>query len=381
MMYCVCAVRRWGRTEGSDYYKMKKLAEDPVANFRTVGLALTLKCNYSCGHCINDSGPNRNGSVGLNEAIDLISDISQASRGICFTGGESLLETGKVLECIRAASRLGLNVSLVSNGYWAQTRASAQSMISELASAGLGSLCISMDQFHLPFGKPEQALYIAEACKACGIDNAIRVCCTKEDDFADGFADHGKYPDVAFHRVPVLRMGRAASLPLELFRTRTYVPNESCDTVLAPIALPNGKVQACCGPGIEFNDSNPLNLGNWREEKLSHILIRARGNPLIAALHNLGPRGILTLLEENGFSAAVKSREAYTGICELCVDMCNTPSLVAEMEALFSRPEIAMRLIAGQAYQQCFRYLEKNKYLGLPQFQDEGPPLPEGDRS
>ena len=347
---------------------MKELATDPVLNFRTVGLAITLRCNYTCAHCINDSGPHQGDQIGLEEALNIIACISQESNNICFTGGESFLYRDMLFNCIRAAKEMGMIVSLVTNGFWATSRDVAKKTLVELEESGLTGICISMDRFHLPFGKAENALHAARLCGEMKLKHVVRVCSTASDDFADDFINPKKWPGINFQRVPVLRMGRAATLPVELFRTKREIPNQTCDTALAPIVLPNGKVQACCGPGVEFNDSNPLNLGNWREESLALILKRARRNPLVAALHNIGPKGIISLLDKVDSSAIAPRRNLYTGICELCVDMCNNPGTVNSMASVFEQPRVKLQLIAGQVYQQCYTFLGQNNFLDLPEF-------------
>ncbi len=305
------------------------------------------------------------------DALRLIESISRESHNICFTGGESLLYKNKLLRCMSSAKDQGLTVSLVSNGFWATTQEAARETLTELKASGLTGICISMDSFHLPFGNPEHALYTATLCREMGLNHVIRVCAAATDAFADAFVNVDKHPGVNFQRVPVLRMGRASTLPIEHFKTKQEIPDQSCDTALAPIVLPNGKVQACCGPGVEFNDANPLNLGDWREESLDVILKRARTNPLIAALHNIGPVGIISLL--NGVDGSTKPirRAEYTGVCELCVDMCNNPRVVDSMASVFEQPNVKLKLIAGQAYQQCYTFLEQNQFLDLPEFKQE----------
>ena len=85
------------------------------------------------------------------------------------------------------------------------------------------------------------------------------------------------------------------------------------------------------------------------------------------ALYSLGPKRIAELVDSVSRYDSVKQRPQYTGICELCVDMCNQENTVAAMESVLCEPEMSMKLIAALAYQQSFRYLDRFDYLNLPE--------------
>ena len=95
---------------------MNPISKDPVVELKTVGLALTMQCNFECAHCITESSSKLRERISLENALALIEDIARESKNICFTGGESFLRRADLFECIAAAKNKGLLVSVVSNG-------------------------------------------------------------------------------------------------------------------------------------------------------------------------------------------------------------------------------------------------------------------------
>lgn len=346
---------------------MKQISNESVVRLRTVGLALTMQCNFECSHCITESGPKRVESIKSSEAFKLIDEIASESESICFTGGESLLKKNLLISCIKRARKNDLIPTLVTNGYWANEKETTKKIVKELSDAGLSGICISLDRFHLPFVGHDNAIRIAKISKEYGLNHVIRVCAILNDDFAEKLTGQNRLPFINYQKVRVVRLGRAMSLPPSWFKTASDLPGGCCSTVLSPIVLPNGTVQACCGPGVNFEETNPLNLGNWKHESLANILRRAKSSPFVMALNNKGPKGIVELAKKNGFEHLLRRRSEYTGICELCIDICNSPEAVRKIESSFNDTELRLKLIAGQVYQQSHIYLKKLGYLELPQ--------------
>ena len=102
--------------------------------------------------------------------------------------------------------------------------------------------------------------------------------------------------------------------------------------VLHPNIEPNGMVYACCGPSRLSAPGSHLILGNSREEPLADILSRSVRDPILAAINSRGPHFLQYLTE--GVDCGVKMppvRSSYTSICELCMDMTNSPAVVSAL--------------------------------------------------
>jgi organic radical activating enzyme len=325
---------------------------DPVIEVRTIGLALTLKCNFHCAHCITDAGLHHHDVINEADAFRLIEDISKHSKTICFTGGECILEKDLLLSCIKHSTEVGIVPTLVTNGHWAVNDDSTRRVLKELTSAGLKGICISMDRFHTPFADKQNAIRIAQHSLDFEISSVVRICIVKNDDFVKALGDEDKAKHIHFQKVRVTRLGRAKYLQSSLFwKTRSF-PKGNCSTILAPIVLPDGKVQACCGPGVDFNEFNPLNVGDWKREDLGTILSKYEVDPLVMAISNFGPKFFTDLLKEHCAFEKLTKRKFYTGKCDLCIDICNNPEVVLSIREMLEDPVLRMRLVAGQVYQQ-----------------------------
>ena len=79
---------------------------------------LTDRCNLSCTHCYNKSGPGRSteGELTTAEALDVIDDLADmGSPLILFTGGEPLMRAD-IWDLARHAKSRGLKMALSTNG-------------------------------------------------------------------------------------------------------------------------------------------------------------------------------------------------------------------------------------------------------------------------
>lgn len=343
---------------------MNRCADEPIVQLRTVGLGLTLKCNFRCDHCITGAGPEHGDEMSEPDAFALIEGIAEHSDNICFTGGECMLRRKLLLACIRQSVAAGMVPTLVTNGYWATSDARARKTLEELSRAGLKGICISMDRFHLPFTTRKNAQRVASLSRDYGIAAVIRVCSIVDDPFAEEYVKE-KPEDFNYQVVNVVRLGRANGLPASYFRQKKSFPPGGCTTILSPIILPDGSVQACCGPGIDFHGANPLNVGNWRKEEIRTILLRHRMDPLIMAVCNLGPKYLTELLKQHGALDKLENRDFYTGRCELCVDLLNNPEVVDVLRKQLDDPKLRMRLTAGQVFLQSELFTREN---ALPEF-------------
>ena len=104
--------------------------------------AVTRKCNGACIHCYNHSGQDSD-RLTTDDYIRLINDVHALNPDfdrITLTGGEPLLDKGKVLNISRFAKSLGIRVRLVTRG-WELNPA----LCSELKEAGVTRLQVGLD--------------------------------------------------------------------------------------------------------------------------------------------------------------------------------------------------------------------------------------------
>lgn len=103
---------------------------------------LTTRCNMQCLHCASDlgSGPRRSMELSLAEASRLCHDLKELDcENVVLSGGEALLhESWEVIA--RELVSLGINVSLISNGFLIE-----EGIADRIKAAGLCRVALSLD--------------------------------------------------------------------------------------------------------------------------------------------------------------------------------------------------------------------------------------------
>jgi hypothetical protein len=116
-------------------------------------LLLSYTCTYECDHCFVHSSPEASGTMTLAQVCYAVTQAAEIDTitGIAFEGGEPLLFYPILLAGVRHARKLGLDVSVVSNGYYGTSVEDAVEWLRPLAKSNV-SLSLSEDVFHNPDG-------------------------------------------------------------------------------------------------------------------------------------------------------------------------------------------------------------------------------------
>lgn len=278
------------------------------------------------------------------DAAGYIEEAVRISPNLCFTGGEPLLYAEEIQRLVGLARDRGLAVSLVTGCGWAKDEDRIEPVLSGLAQAGLGLMVISWDPFHEPFVRRETAVRVARCAARLGlrprIRSAFRAFDTPETR-ARYFSDFAPYAE-KHEASEVVPVGRAAGLPEESFEWSSDPPRGFCPSVVLPVVGWDGTVYACCGPSLDAKPGSPLILGNALEEPLERILERGRGDPVLHAIHAIGPRVMAELIEREGDP----SSERFSGICQLCLMLTNDPSLVVRLREKLAEPALRLAIPA-----------------------------------
>ncbi len=321
-------------------------------SFKIVGLMYTRTCPLACAHCITESSPQVKQRMRFNTASDLIDTIAEFSPQLCFTGGEPFLFYREVATLVSKARALGLIISMVSGAGWIRSEANARRRIAMLAEAGLHSLCISWDQYHEHFSTPDRAIFLARTAIDAGVTVKIRTTHTAECSglrYRELFAGM----PVTFEKNDLVKLGQAASLPDSHFLFEGEPPQGTCGIVYSPVVEPDGAVYACCGPGHFCRKPSPLFLGNVFQEPLRSILSRALNDPILEIIYNVGPYGLYHLLKQHPVGQErFRPRSAYTGICELCLDVTNDPAFVEAIRERLEDQDVQRLLVASRLWRQ-----------------------------
>ncbi|MDO9323469.1 MAG: radical SAM protein [Methanoregula sp.] len=147
---------------------------------------LTDRCNLSCTHCYNKSGPERTmeGELTTAEAFGVIDDLADMGVPlILFTGGEPLMR-GDLWELAMQARSRGLKMALSTNGTLITPDIARKIKECGIEYAGIsldGANAGTHDRFRNSPGAFEQTLAAFAACKEAGLRCGVRVTLTQEN--------------------------------------------------------------------------------------------------------------------------------------------------------------------------------------------------------
>ncbi len=317
---------------------------------QVVGLMYTRTCPLACRHCITESSPQAKGRMTVAQARRYLPAIARFSSVLSFTGGEALLYYRDILALTAEARAIGLRVSVVTGAGWVKNEAMARSRLRALQAAGVGSLVVSWDGYHEELAPRENALTVVRLACEIGLRVTVRTITRGDGAREEYHAPFAAFP-IRFEAGTIVPLGQAAGLPAEHFPASAGPPKGVCGVVTLPVIEPDGTVYACCGPGHFSASTSPLRLGNAEQEPLEDILARGCADPILEAISLIGPRGLYTLLQ--GDTAAARRfqpRRTYAGICELCLDINNSPPLVAALRRRLEEPDAQMTLAAARMW-------------------------------
>jgi hypothetical protein len=276
--------------------------------------------------------------------------IARFASHLAFTGGEALLYYRDVLALASEARAVGLEVSVVTGAGWVKNEAMARSRLRALQEAGVASLVVSWDGYHEEFAPREKALTVVRLACEIGLSVTVRTIVRGDGERAEYHAPFAAFP-IRLEAITVGRLGAATSLPMDHFPVVGTPPKGVCGIVTSPVIEPDGTVYACCGPGHFSTSTSPLRLGNAEQEPLEDILARGCADPILEAISLIGPHGLYRLLQADTDAARqFKPRRMYTGICELCLDINNSPPLVAALRRRLEEHDAQVMLAAARMW-------------------------------
>ncbi|MDY6875883.1 MAG: radical SAM protein [Chloroflexota bacterium] len=290
-------------------------------------ILLTYECTGRCAHCCYRAGPGQGSTMTVAEVEGYLAAVAdQPLEGILLFGGESFLCYNLLRECIPLVAPLA-QVYVFTNGYWATDPDTARQRLAGLQKAGLDYMLFSVDAFHQAHVPLERIATSIEAARELGYGRIVI------DNRFLGPAD----ADNSFNRSTQNNMARLAELcdltGVEVYQGPARMVGRAGDelspylaaqaTLLAKCPLPDylgGDLRAPTGveihPGGWVNLCAGLALGNTRHRPLDEILADydPDAHPIICALAQEGPAGLLKLAQRHGYAPAGD----YVDGCHLC---------------------------------------------------------------
>jgi MoaA/NifB/PqqE/SkfB family radical SAM enzyme len=271
-------------------------------------LLLTYQCNLECDHCFAWGSPWQVGTMTVGDVRNILGQALDLGtvRSIYFEGGEPFLYYSLLLLGVQEAARMGFQVGIVTNGYWAISPEDALENLRPFAGL-IQDLSVSSDLFHWSENRETQAMNVSEAADALGIP--IGFISIAHPDTAEAVSAEGQLP---LGESAVMYRGRAAqklapeaekwvwggfnACPYENLREPGRVHVDSL-----------GNLHICQG----------ISLGNIFQTSLKEVCqsYDPDSHPITGPLLDGGPA---ELVKRYGLS----HEEAYADACHLCCVSC-----------------------------------------------------------
>jgi hypothetical protein len=276
----------------------------------SVHFLLTYACTFECDHCFLYCGPHAEGTFTrkqLEMAFDQIADVDTITSAY-FEGGESFLFYPLLVEGIRMARSVGLDVGIVTNCYWSTSIDDAALWLEPMARLGVHDLSLSDDAFHHGETRPSPAEMAKEAAVHLGMPVGT-ICIEPASVVSRGTGSGEKGLPVIGGSVRF--RGRAAEkligdLPRTPASTFTECPDEDFRDPGRVHLDSFGNLHLCQG----------LLMGNIWQKPLKEILrdYDPESHPIIKSLIKGGPA---QLARDYDFDTST----GYVDTCHLCYEV------------------------------------------------------------
>jgi organic radical activating enzyme len=298
-------------------------------DLRRLEFTLTTKCNSQCTYCQADAGPWRNEVMDVKDSWDYLAEAVKAAdlKSFMVFGGEPMLYPTRAIAIFKKAQQLNIpRIDMLTNGTWGKDKEKAETLARKLKNAGLNTLGISVDAFHLEHIPLEYPRNAAKASLKAAIENVTwNVAVIESLDASNHYDKMTAHilkelepVEIEAHVHKVVPAGRALqTIPQYFQKTQLEGPCEGEtpmeNTLTNPQCLtiePSGSVDICWH----------LSIGNAKKTPLSRIMSRYdwQRNPMIKTLVEDGPMG---LLERQKPPADRLNKSGYINKCHLCVEV------------------------------------------------------------
>ncbi len=276
-------------------------------NLTGVHLLMTYRCTRDCDHCFVWGSPEQRGTMTIDAIKQILGqarDLGTVKR-VYFEGGEPFQFYAVLLSGVRAARRMGFEVGVVSNAYWAVGPSDAIEYLGPLAGL-IDDFTISADWFHW---SPDLRLNVTNACRAArelGIPfNIICILCP------EWLGSDCELDDIKVEQAPLMYRGRAAArlgpdVPKLPWRSFKSCDHEDLGDPNRVHVDPFGYVHVCQG----------ISIGNVFSNSLSNICeeYEPESHPIVGPLLEGGP-------VELALRYGLDHRAEYADACHACYDM------------------------------------------------------------
>jgi len=269
-------------------------------------ILLTYQCNYECDHCFVWGSPWQSGVFTLPQIRQALQQAQATSsiQQIYFEGGEPFLYYPILVQGVQLAVKMGFQVGIVTNAYWATSKEDAHEWLRPLAGL-VEDLSVSSDLYHSDQAVSPQSQHALAAAEHLGIPVgviSIAPVCQPERPGTVGQLPIGESEVMFRGRAAEKLAPQAAKHPWRQF---DRCPHEDLANPGRVHLDPNGNLHICQG----------ISIGNIYQVELRDICRRysPSEHPLLQALMDGGP---VALVEHYRLA----HQEAYADACHLCYE-------------------------------------------------------------
>jgi len=288
---------------------------------------LTTRCNSRCIHCQAEASPLKSEVMTIEDARNYLTDAAAVSELESFMifGGEPMLYPERAIAIIKKAYEMRIpKIEMITNGVWGKDEEAAEKLAMKLKTAGLNTIHISVDAFHIQYIPIEYPRNAALASLKATIENVTWNVAVIESVGATNEYDKKTAQilkklqtiGIEAHTVKIIPAGRAIHNLRQYFQhISLHGPCEgeslTGNTLTDPESIcvePSGSACICWNLPIGNAKSIPLRRlvtdYEWQRNTITRILVKE------------GPTGLLSLPEASSFRFQEKQ---YTNKCHLCI--------------------------------------------------------------
>ena len=138
-------------------------------------ILLTYNCSLRCKHCYVFSDQRAPGKISLSQISKILNDGTRIPgvRWVYFGGGEPFTQYPLLLKGIQRATRLGYEVGVETNGYFARSVKAGLRFLRSLADMGIKDIRISNDKLHYKDPDKSPASKAVKAAQRLGVPTTV----------------------------------------------------------------------------------------------------------------------------------------------------------------------------------------------------------------
>jgi len=234
-----------------------------------LNVILGYRCNYTCSHCGNNSGPANTSSDLSNEEISQIKQLiaTRPPRMILYSGGETTLyidQINSITEAHPAPEKL--NVTVVTNGWFGSSEEKVADTLGRLRK--LSAVDFSYDKFHGSKTRFEYIGRVARYCRSQAIDFKVTMSLSTPLELLDAKRIRDEL-DIPIQYQRVINSGRAKvnKAGFQYFSFDRAVLDRKCPAKGMISFLPGKGFSTCCSSVI-FNRTIP---GTFHRDLDQHL--------------------------------------------------------------------------------------------------------------